>query len=393
MQIPERFSDLPDYAFPRLRALLGDTPPGGVVVALSIGAPRHPFPDWGALVIAGAVAEFGNYPPNEGTPELLGAISAWIARRHGVDISPDRILTANGTRETLFAATVGLCPEEKAGKPPLVLIPNPFYQVYSVGALAAGAEPYYVPATQETGFLPDFTGLPAEVLDRTAILFICSPSNPQGAVASRDYLKDLLNLAEKHDFRVFADECYSEIYRDAPPPGLLAVAADAGADPERVVAFNSLSKRSNVPGLRSGFAAAGPETMVQMRRMRSYSGAPLPAPLQRVAERLWADEDHVEASRAIYVRKYDVANDVFRDIDGCAAPDAGFFLWMPVEDDEAATLKLWRETGVRVLPGAYLGRDTTDGNAGRGYIRAAMVTADEAELQRGLIALRDCLYR
>ena len=390
MQIPERFSDLPDYAFPRLRALLGDTPPGGGVVAMSIGEPRHPFPDWVAEVIAGAVAEFGNYPPNEGTPELLGAISAWIARRHGIDVSPDRILTANGTRETLFAATVGLCPEEKNGQRPLVLIPNPFYQVYSVGALAAGADPFYVPATRETGFLPDFASLPADILNRTAIAFICSPSNPQGAVASRDYLKELLDLAETHDFRVFADECYSEIYRDTPPPGLLAVAEVAGADPERVVAFNSLSKRSSLPGLRSGFAAAGPKTMTQMRRMRSYSGAPLPAPLQRVAEKLWADEDHVEASRAMYVKKYDVANDVFDGVDGCAAPDAGFFLWLPVDDDEAATLKLWRETGVRVLPGKYLSRDEGQGSPGDGYIRVAMV-APKQELQGGLERLRDCL--
>ncbi|MEM9343838.1 MAG: aminotransferase class I/II-fold pyridoxal phosphate-dependent enzyme [Pseudomonadota bacterium] len=393
MQIPERFSDLPDYAFPRLRALLGDTAPGGDVVAMSIGEPRHPFPDWVADVIAGAVAEFGNYPPNEGTPELLGAISAWIKQRHGVDVAPERILTANGTRETLFAATLGLCPEEKNGQKPLVLIPNPFYQVYSVGALAAGAEPFYVPATRDTGFLPDYNALPKHILDRTAILFICSPSNPQGAVASRAYLTDLLDLAEQHDFRVFADECYSEIYRDTPPPGLLSVAAEAGADPERVVTFNSLSKRSSVPGLRSGFAAAGPETMVQMRRMRSYSGAPLPAPLQRVAERLWADEDHVKASRDMYVKKYDVANRVFDGVDGCEAPEAGFFLWLPVDDDEKATLKLWQQTGVRVLPGAYLGRETADGNAGRGYIRAAMITADEAELERGLTALRDCLYR
>lgn len=392
MMFPERFSDLPDYAFPRLRALLGDTPPGGDVISMSIGEPKHPFPSWVGDVLSEHVGEFALYPPNNGSDDLLEVIAGWVARRFGQTVNPDRLMVLNGTREGLFNAVLALCPEEKRNQKPAVLVPNPFYQVYAVGALAAGAEPIYVPAAASNGFLPDYASLPPEILERTAAAFICSPSNPQGAVADADYLAALLDLAEQYDFRIFADECYSEIYRDTPPPGLIEVGASVGADPERIVIFHSLSKRSNMPGLRSGFVAAGPASMAEIRRLRAYSGAPLPLPLQRVAERLWADEAHVTENRAAYVRKYDIADRVFSGIQGCQAPEAGFFLWLPVDDGEAATVKLWRETGVRTLPGAYLSREEKGQNPGAGYIRVAMVTADEEVFEGGLTALRDCLY-
>ncbi len=392
MKLPERFSGLPEYAFPRLRTLLEDVPPGDDPLFMSIGEPRHPFPDLVGEVLAANLDGFGKYPPNEGAPELLSAISGWIGRRFGADVPPDRVMALNGTREGLFNAVLALCPETKAGGRPIVLVPNPFYQVYAVGAVAAVAEPLFVPATAETGFLPDYASLPSEVLDRVAVAFICSPSNPQGAVAGSDYLTELLALAEKHDFRIFADECYSEIYRDTPPPGLIEVAARTGADPERVLIFHSLSKRSNLPGLRSGFVASGPVAMKELRRLRSYAGAPVPLPVQRVAEKLWQDEAHVEASRARYVAKYAIADRVFDGIAGCGAPEAGFFLWLPVADGEVATVKLWRETGIRVLPGAYLAREADGFNPGKGYIRVAMVTAEEDEMEQALIRLRDCLY-
>jgi aspartate/methionine/tyrosine aminotransferase len=209
-------------------------------------------------------------------------------------------------------------------------------------------------------------------------------------VASLDYLSGLLDLAETHDFRVFADECYSEIYRSDPPPSLLQ--AVQTRDPERALAFHSLSKRSSLAGLRSGFVAAGPKTMPHLRQLRAYAGAPLPLPLQRAAQKLWADETHVATSRAEYVAKYDIANRVFHDVPGCHAPEAGFFLWLPVEDGEAATLKLWRDIGVKVLPGAYLAREVDGANPGDGYIRVAMVTKDKAVFEAGLTALRDALY-
>ncbi len=392
MSAPKRFSDLPEYAFPRLRRLLDGHAPGGPAIAMSIGEPKHAFPAFVSEIIAAHGHEFGLYPPNEGAPELLGAITGWIARRYGVTLTPASVIALNGTREGLFNACIALCPEEKRGKRPVVLIPNPFYQCYAVAALAAGAEPHYVPARAETGFLPDYAALPKEVLERTAIAYICSPSNPQGAVASEGYWRDLLALAERHDFRILADECYAEIWRSAPPPGVLAAVAANGADPERAVAFHSLSKRSNLPGLRSGFAAGGPGSIAAMRQLRAYAGAPLPLPLQRAATALWQDEAHVDASRALYLQKFNTADHILGNMPGYASPEAGFFLWIGVDDGERAALTLWRESGVRVLPGAYLSRESSDGsgNPGQNYIRVALVAPPD-EVERGLQAIRACL--
>ena len=391
MAFPERFSNLPDYAFPRLRKLLDVHAPGADPIAMTIGEPRHAMPEFVGPILAANLSGFGTYPPNDGTPELLAAISAWIARRYGVTIPEDCLMVLNGTREGLFNACIALCPETKAGQRPVVLMPNPFYQVYAVAALTVGAEPVYVPATAATGFLPDYGSLPQDVLDRVALAYICSPANPQGAVASKEYLADLLALAEKHDFRVLADECYSEIWRGTPPPGLLQISHQQGADPERALVFHSLSKRSNLPGLRSGFVAAGPECTSRIRKLRSFAGAPLPLPLQRVAEACWQDEAHVTASRALYQAKIAAADGLFSGLQGYRSPEGGFFLWLPVDDGEEAALKLWRETGVRVLPGAYLSRDAGGQNPGKGYIRVALVAPQE-ETYRGLTMLRDCIY-
>ncbi|MGR3549498.1 aminotransferase class I/II-fold pyridoxal phosphate-dependent enzyme [Pseudooceanicola sp.] len=389
---PERFSNLPAYAFPRLRALLDSRAPGGPVVNMTIGEPRHGFPDWVPQVLADNVEGFAKYPPNDGTPELLEAISQWIARRYGVTIGADRIMTLNGSREGLYNAAMALLPETKAGKTPTVLIPNPFYQVYMIGALSAGAEPVFVPATAQTGFLPDYASLPDDVLDRATAAYICSPSNPQGAVADRDYWCELIALAEKHDFTIFSDECYSEIYRSTPPVGALEVAAEMGADPERIVIFQSLSKRSNLPGLRAGFLAAGPESIIRLRQLRAYSGAPVPLPLQKVAERAWNDETHVTENRALYQAKFTEADRVLNGVPGYQGPEGGFFLWLPVADGEQAALDLWTETGIRVLPGAYLSREVNGEIPGKRYIRVAMVTPKE-EMAQALITLRNHLYQ
>ena len=389
---PERFSNLPAYAFPRLRALLDHHQPGGEVIHMTIGEPKHAMPEWVADTLAQHVDGFAKYPPNDGTPELQQAIADWVQRRYGVDIAAEKqVLPLNGTREGLYNAAMALCPETKNGQRPKVLVPNPFYQVYMIAAISVNAEPVFVPATAETGHLPDFSSLPADVLDQTAIAYMCSPSNPQGAVASYDYWVELILLAEKHDFKIFADECYSEIYRDTPPAGALQVARDLGASPERVVIFHSLSKRSNLPGLRSGFAAGGPESIHRMKQLRAYAGAPLPLPLQRVAETVWADESHVIENRHLYAEKYAIADRVFSAVAGYESPQAGFFLWLPVPNDEQAAVKLWKETGVRVLPGSYLARDTDAGNPGKTYIRVAMV-APKSDMQRGLETIRDCLY-
>ncbi|MFK5997616.1 MAG: aminotransferase class I/II-fold pyridoxal phosphate-dependent enzyme [Rhodobacterales bacterium] len=392
MQFPERFSNLPEYAFPRLRALLDHHPAGGDVVHMTIGEPKHAFPAFITDEIVKHAASFNNYPPNQGCPELLAAISDWLKRRYSVEIdSTNQIMALNGSREGLFNSCLALCPEQKNRRKPNVLIPNPFYQVYAVAALTANATPVFVPAHQQNGFLPDYASLDEAVLNDTAIAYICSPSNPQGAVATPDYWADLIRLAEKHDFYIFADECYGEIYRKDPPAGVLQVAQDLGADPERVLAFHSLSKRSNLPGLRSGFVAGGPNALVKLKQLRDYSGAPLPLPLQMAAVAAWCDEEHVIANRAAYAKKYDIADQVFGNLKGYTSPEAGFFLWLPVEDGEAAALKIWQTTGVRVLPGAYLARPTKQDDPAKGYIRVALV-ANEQEIIRGLKAIRTCLY-
>lgn len=392
MNFPERFSNLPAYAFPRLRALLDHHAPGGDVVHMTIGEPKHDFPPWVTDVIVENAAGFQTYPPNEGSDALRGAIADWIDRRYGVRMDPEtNIMALNGTREGLYNAAMALCPEQKNGQQPIVLCPNPFYQVYMVASISVGAQPYFVPATAATGHLPDYAGLPEEVLNRTAVAYICSPANPQGAVASRDYWAELIRLAEQYDFRIFADECYSEIFRETPPTGILTVAQELGADPERITLFNSLSKRSNLAGLRSGLIAGGPESIKRVKQLRAYAGAPLPSPLQVAAARVWADEAHVQENRALYQEKYAIADQVFAGVQGYRPPEAGFFLWLPVEDGEQAALKLWRETGVRVLPGAYLSQGDPGQNPGKGFIRVAMV-APKTEMQRGLITLRDCIY-
>ncbi|WP_435164654.1 aminotransferase class I/II-fold pyridoxal phosphate-dependent enzyme [Falsirhodobacter sp. 1013] len=392
MQFPERFSNLPDYAFPRLRALLDPHPAGGDVIHMSIGEPKHPMPPFVAEVMAANLNGFGIYPANDGTAALLTAIQGWLGRRYGVEVGTDRLMVLNGTREGLFNAALALSPERKNGGQPVFLMPNPFYQVYAAAALAVGAEPVYVPATADTGFLPDYAALPAEVLDRVTVAYLCSPANPQGAIASRDRLADMIRLAEKHDFRLFVDECYSEIWRDAPPPGALEVAAEIGADPERVFVFHSLSKRSNLPGLRSGFVAGGAEGIRHIRKLRAFSGAPVPAPLQAVATAAWNDEAHVQASLALYHQKFDLAQRIFGNVPGYRTPEGGFFLWLPVPDGEAAALKLWTDTGVRVVPGAYFSRDVGGVNPGHGYIRVALVASHD-DTRRGLERIHDCLYR
>ncbi|AUH64987.1 aminotransferase class I/II-fold pyridoxal phosphate-dependent enzyme [Paracoccus zhejiangensis] len=390
MAIPERFSNLPDYAFPRLRKLLSGIQPGGEPMVMTIGEPRHAMPDFVASVMAEHIGEFAKYPTNEGTQGLLDAISGWLQRRYGLQVAPERIMALNGTREGLFNAALALCPEWKNGERPAVLMPNPFYQVYTVAAAAVNADPVYVPATRDTDDLPDYASLPTDLLDRTAIAYICSPANPQGAIASVDYLQELVTLAARHDFLIFSDECYSEIWRDTPPPGALAVATAMG-QADRVVMFNSLSKRSNLPGLRSGFVAGSAENIAQIRKLRSFAGAPLSLPAQRISEAAWRDEAHVTASLRLYQQKFTIADRVLGNVPGYQGPAGGFFLWLPVEDGEAAAKTLWAKAGIQVLPGAYLSREVGGRNPGAGFIRVALVgPADETET--ALTRLKAVLY-
>jgi aspartate/methionine/tyrosine aminotransferase len=393
MTYPERFSTLPAHAWPRLRALLDVHEGGGPLIQMTIGEPRHAFPAWVTDKIVEASEGFNRYPPNDGSPELRGAIADWIERRYGVKMDPEtEVMALNGTREGLYNAVMALSPEQKHGQKPAILMPNPFYQVYMIGAISGNADPIMVNATEETGHLPDFHRLTANLLQRTTACYICSPANPQGAVADRDYWARLIELAETYDFKIFADECYSEIYRDTPPPGAMQAAEELGADRNRVAIFHSLSKRSNLPGLRAGFVASGTQTMREIKQLRNYAGAPLPLPLQAAAAAVWADEAHVEENRALYAEKYALADRILGNVPGYRSPAAGFFLWLPVEDDEAAAVKLWRETGVKVLPGGYLAQEVPgQENPGKKYVRVALVAPKE-ETERGLTLIRDCLY-
>ena len=328
---PERFSHLPEYAFPRIRSLLDGHNFSGPQFNMTIGEPQHCYPAWVKDVLLEQIDGFNRYPANDGIEKLQVSIVKWFYRRFGLELTSDKnIVPLNGTREGLYNVSMALCPESLNGKTPFVLIPNPFYQVYMVSALSVNAAPLFIPTDENGGHLPDYFSLTADILNNTSAAYICSPSNPQGAVATVEYVTALIELAEKYDFIIFADECYSEIYRDTPPPGFMEISDKVGADPNRVVTFHSLSKRSNLPGLRSGFAASGEQNIKRMKQLRAYSGSPIPEPLQHISASVWDDEDHVIENRKIYKRKYDFADKIFTDFDGYLSPAAGFFLWLDV---------------------------------------------------------------
>lgn len=386
-----RLDALTDYPFQRLRDLVDYVAPGGGgdPIMMSLGEPQHAYPDLVGEVLHENRHLYGKYPPVTGTPELLSAVGDWLTARYALApdaIDPQRhVQPLNGTREGLFMLAQAVVPPTKTGNQPAVLIPNPFYQCYVGAAVIAGAEPVFVPATEQTNFLPDFVGLDRDLLARTALVYLCSPSNPQGTVADLDYLKNLVATAREFDFVLAVDECYAEIYDGLPPSGVLQACAALGDGFANVMAFHSLSKRSSVPGLRSGFVAGDPALIAAFRKLRNYGGAPSPLPVCAASAALWRDEAHVEANRALYQEKFDLAERMLHNRFGFYRPPGGFFLWLDVGDGEAAAAKLWREAGVRVLPGGYLARDDAAGNnPGQKYIRLALVqdlstTADALE--------------
>lgn len=364
--------------FVRLGELLGNDAPGEPPINLSVGEPQHPVPAFVASTLAAHVNEFGRYPAGKGTERFRCAAAAWLARRFALPRAPDpgrEILVLNGTREGLFLAAI--CAKSWVGRRagrPAILIPNPFYAAYAAGALAADCEPVYLPATVATGFLPDLDSLDEALLARTVAIYLASPSNPQGAVANADYLERLAAMARRFGFLVFADECYCEIYFGAPPPGMLAAAGPGFAN---VVVFHSLSKRSNLPGLRVGFAAGDADFLASFLELRNIAAPQVPVPAQEVAVAAYADEAHVEENRRLYAEKFDLADQIIGDRYGYRRPAGGFFLWLDVAAQgggERAAQRLWRDAGLRVLPGRYLARNQPDGgNPGADYIRVAMV--------------------
>ena len=380
--------------FVRLRELLADIPPGKPPISLAVGEPQHAIPAFVGPIVAAHVAEFGRYPMNKGLDEFADAVGKWLNRRYKLPRAVDpasEVLVLNGTREGLFLAGIAaknyVAP--RAGRP-AVLIPNPFYAAYAAGAIAADCETAYLPATAASGFLPGLDALDEELLARTVAFYLASPSNPQGAVAGRAYLEKLTALARRFGFLILSDECYCEIYSDRAPAGMLEA---AGADFQNVVVFHSLSKRSNLPGLRTGFAAGDRKFLASFLELRNIAAPQVPTPLQHVAIAAYNDETHVEENRRLYREKFDLADQIVGDRYGYRRPAGGFFLWLNVAalgGSEAATLALWREAGVRVVPGRYLARQQADGsNPGADYIRVAMVQNKDitAEALHRLVAV------
>ncbi|HWM47579.1 MAG TPA: aminotransferase class I/II-fold pyridoxal phosphate-dependent enzyme [Xanthobacteraceae bacterium] len=381
--------------FVRLTELLTGVEPGKPPINLTVGEPQHPIPPFVGEVVQKSLKDFGRYPPTKGSERFRRAAAGWLERRfalpRGLDV--DSELTAlNGTREGLFLAALTAKDMTRKKDRPAILVPNPFYAAYVAGAVAAGCEPVFLPAGRATHFLPDLDALDEALLKRTVAVYFGSPSNPQGAVADLAYLKRLVELARRHDFLIFSDECYSEIYTREAPPGMLQA---AGGDFSHIVVFNSLSKRSNLPGIRVGICVGDKAFITKFVDYRNVVAPQVPGPLQDVAAAAYSDEAHVEENRRLYRLKYDLADQIIGDRYGYERPAGGFFLWLDVAKyggSEKVALKLWREGGVRILPGGYLAREQADGsNPGADFIRVAMVQDQEitAEALHRIVAVLD----
>ena len=392
--VNERLALLRDYPFRRLNALLSNIrpPAGKEQLIMSIGEPQHPYPAFVNQVLADHADLWGKYPPTPGTKELRESISNWLRERYGltcIDMDPDRnILPVAGTREALFLVALMATPQGRADPKPVVLMPDPFYQIYSGAALMAGAEPAYLPTSEKTGFLPNFSDLPQETLDRTVLAYICSPSNPQGAAATMEQFTRYIEIARAYNFVLAVDECYSEIYFGKPLTGVLSACDQFNGGAKNVLAFHSLSKRSNVPGLRSGFVAGDHQLVKSFGKLRQYTGNASPGPVLAVATALWKDEKHVETNRKLYQEKFEDAETFLGKHPYFYRPEGGFYLWLKVGNGEAVTRSLWREAGVKVMPGKFLSTENGDAQ-GASYIRVALVHSREktAEGLRRIAAL------
>lgn len=380
--------------FASLRQLLEGIAPMATPLDLALGEPREAPPPFLLDYLREANACFRQYPAIRGSDALRNAIAGWLSRRYGIDaarIDPaTSIIPVNGSREGLFYATLAAVGRWRGAGRPAVLMPNPCYPTYYAAALAANAEPVLLTARPETGYLPDLTALAdnPELLARTALLVFCSPSNPEGAVADRAYLAAAIELARTHNFFLFADECYSEIYDGEPPAGTLEVASATADNFMNIVIFNSLSKRSNVPGLRSGFCAGDPAFIGQLAMLRNVVGPQMPGPIQHASAAIWSDEAHVEDTRTAYCAKLRLTDRLLGTRCGYRRPAGGFFLWLNTAPSrgEAAARALWQECGVRVLPGAYMAYpDAAGRNPADDFVRIALV--------HDLSSLEEALHR
>jgi N-succinyldiaminopimelate aminotransferase len=368
------------YPFERLARLLsGSTPPPELRhIGMSIGEPKHAPPALALAALRAHLEDLGSYPATRGLPALRTALAAALGARclpSGGRLDPDSmVLPVNGTREALFAFVQAAVDPTAPG--PLVAMPNPCYQIYEGAAILAGAEPYYLNTTAANRFLPDLDAVPESVWRRCQVLFLCSPGNPTGAVLPLAYLKHALALAGRHDFLIAADECYADLHLDAqPPPSLLQAAQETGRDRfQRCVVFHSLSKRSSLPGLRSGAVAGDPELMRRFLLYRTYHGCAMPVPTQLASIAAWSDSAHVAANRRLYQEKFERVLPILEPVLKVARPDGAFYLWPEVAgDDVEFTRALHRQQNLTILPGSYMARDTAAGNPGRGRVRISLV--------------------
>jgi N-succinyldiaminopimelate aminotransferase len=373
-----QLAELRPYPFDRLRTLLADVKPAADLrpIALSIGEPRHTPPPFVLETLAAQLSTVSTYPATLGLPEFRQAVANWLTRRfklNATSVNPDTmVLPVNGTREALFAIVQAVVDRTRSS--PAVLMPNPFYQIYEGATLLAGAQPIFMNADARNGFLPDLDAVPASTWERCQLLFVCSPGNPTGQVASIDYLQRALALADKYDFIIAADECYSEIFTDEgnPPPGLLQAAKDRPAF-DRCIVFHSLSKRSSLPGLRSGFVAGDPKIIKPFLLYRTYHGCAMSTHTQLASIAAWNDEAHVIENRRLYQAKFNAVLPILQPVMDMYKPDAGFYLWPHVGDDETFTREVLAKYNVAVVPGSYLSRDSGGSNPGKGRLRLSLV--------------------
>jgi N-succinyldiaminopimelate aminotransferase len=374
---------LQPYPFERLRQLFGEvTPPAALrPISLSIGEPKHPTPKLVLDALAAGGSGLANYPTTAGAPALREAIAGWLRRRHGLASldAATQVLPVLGSREALFAFAQTVI--DRSRDRATIVVPNPFYQIYEGAALLAGATPHCVNSLEENSFAPRWDDVPDAVWARTQLLYVCSPDNPTGRVASIDEWRRLFDLSDRYGFVIAADECYSEVYFDeaAPPLGALAAAQALGRTSyPRLVSFGSLSKRSNAPGLRSGYVAGDAQFVRAFLLYRTYHGSAMSPAVAAASIAAWSDESHVRANRALYREKFARLGPAVAAVLPAARPEAAFYLWARVPGDDAGfAQRLYAEEAVTVLPGSYLARDANGVNPGRGYVRIALVASME----------------
>jgi N-succinyldiaminopimelate aminotransferase len=374
--VNSRLSQLHSYPFEKLRALLAGLTPAGTPIRLSIGEPQHRTPDLIGRALTEHLDGLSVYPATAGLDRLRATIAAWFERRYGLKKLDPRtqVLPVNGTREALFA--FGQAVIDPSRSTPAVVCPNPFYQIYEGAALLAGAEPLFLNQTETNGFALPLESLTEQQWERAQLMYVCSPANPSGRVMTLDEWRVLFDRSDRHGFVIASDECYSEIYDDRAPLGALEAAQQLGRDHFlNLVVFNSLSKRSNAPGLRAGVVAGDPKLLEQFLRYRTYHGCAMSLVVQHASMAAWNDESHVAENRRQYREKFASVVPMLNAVMHAPRPDAGFYLWarVPGDDDEAFTRDLFAATNVTVLPGQYLARDAHGTNPGRGYVRMALV--------------------